>query len=227
MKVLKLAAALLFIAVLVYFFLFQNHLLEGINVSLIRNYTDQITFFYNENPLTSWVVYIISLIILTFLTVPFTILFVIISGVVVNPIYASLVASLCMSIGTSLSFLVIRYFASNWVLENFQQKLKLVNEHLEKDGFFYVVFIRLIPGIPLFLINALLAVTSLRLKWFFLGTFLGSLFPFYVFAKAGNFLSDFNHISDLYTPETLKIIVLIAVLVVFPILYKRFKPKFI
>ena len=140
-----------------------------------------------------------------------------------SPLYAALIATLCVSFGNCFTFVCIRYFFYNWIITHCHKKIAYVNRHLKEDGIFYVIFIRFIPGLPLFLINILLAVTELKSIHFLFGTLLGSFFPFYVLSKMGQTLSSISSFHDLYTFETIFTFILFLILAACPIIYKNYK----
>jgi uncharacterized membrane protein YdjX (TVP38/TMEM64 family) len=60
----------------------------------------------------------------------------------------------------------------------------------EKDGFNYLLFLRLVPAFPFFAVNAVAGLTKMKLRTFTLGTLIGIIPGSYVFAWLGRGLGS-------------------------------------
>ncbi|RAP38209.1 hypothetical protein DID80_03005 [Candidatus Marinamargulisbacteria bacterium SCGC AAA071-K20] len=198
---------------------------EMINLHSLKESISFFESYYQNFPIRFIVYYSLLFLFFTVSTLPLTFFLILLGGAILSPFITTLIAVLALGIGSSLSFLFVRYVCFDWVKKHFNSKLDSVNKHLLDDGFFYVVFIRFIPGLPLFLINILFAVTELKFNHFLFGTMIGAAFPVYVFAKTGLTLSSLTSINDIYTQDTIITFALIAFLAAVPIVYKYFKRK--
>lgn len=97
-------------------------------------------------------------------------------------VYAVIAATL----GATAAFLVTRYLLRDAVLSRFGSKLEGMNRELEERGFSYLLFLRLVPLFPFFLINLAAGLTRLPLKTFFFGTMLGIIPGGFVYVNAGD-----------------------------------------
>lgn len=77
--------------------------------------------------------------------------------------------------GATITFLASRYSIRHWVEHRFASVLKSIDDAIVRDGSFYVVLLRLLPGIPFFVVNACLGVTRLTTMNFFVLSFIGML----------------------------------------------------
>ncbi|WP_409254098.1 TVP38/TMEM64 family protein [Bacillus sp. SCS-153A] len=75
--------------------------------------------------------------------------------------------------GAVLSFLVARYFGKNIAAKEWKGNKQKIQRQLEKNGFFYVLFLRFIPLFNFDLISYSAGLSKVRLSSFALGTFLG------------------------------------------------------
>jgi uncharacterized membrane protein YdjX (TVP38/TMEM64 family) len=63
------------------------------------------------------------------------------------------VVSLASTLGATLAFLSSRYLFRDWVQRRFGERLRPLNEGVEKDGAYYLFTLRLVAAVPFFLIN--------------------------------------------------------------------------
>src|SRR5579872_6505736 len=121
-------------------------------------------------------------------------------------------ASISTTIGTTVSFLVIRYVLGNLIRGKYAQKLDRFNEKIASHGTAsYLLTMQLMGVIPYFIINVLAALTNVPTVTFIWTTCVGSLPILCVYALAGRQLYMVESVRDIFSPS---IIVLLAVLVV-------------
>lgn len=76
------------------------------------------------------------------------------------------------TIGAVLAFLIARFFTSNWVEQKSGGRLKQLKEGVEKEGWRFVAFVRLVPLFPFNLLNYALGLTRIRLSHYLIATYL-------------------------------------------------------
>jgi uncharacterized membrane protein YdjX (TVP38/TMEM64 family) len=98
-----------------------------------------------------------------------------------------------------------------------------------EDALSYLLVLRLVPIFPFWLVNLAAGAVGLRLPVYVLATFVGMIPTSLVYASLGNGLGDLlaqGHHPDLailYRPSVLLPIIGLAVLVLLPVLYKRWR----
>ena len=142
-------------------------------------------------------------------------------GAVMGTVYANIAAT----IGATLAFLVTRYLLRAVVLERFGSRLEGMNRELEERGFGYLLFLRLVPVFPFFLINLAAGLTRLPLRTFFLGTLLGIIPGGFVYVNAGASLAAIDSLSGIASPRVLGSFALLGLFALIPVLYNRFNGK--
>lgn len=75
-------------------------------------------------------------------------------------------------IGASLAFLIARYIAHDWAEKRSHELLVKVQNSIEKDGWRYVAFTRLVPIFPYSILNYVFGLTRISLLTFALTSFL-------------------------------------------------------
>ena len=93
------------------------------------------------------------------------------------------------TIGDTLACLVSRFLLREWVQNKFGDRLKTINEGIEREGAFYLFSLRLVPIFPFFVINLLMGLTRMRLFTFFWVSQIGMLAGTVVYVNAGKELA--------------------------------------
>ena len=100
-----------------------------------------------------------------------------------------------------------------------------INEGFTQDAFNYLLFLRLVPLFPFWLVNLAPAFTNVSLKTYITATAIGILPGTFVFANLGQNLGRISSTKDLLTPPIIGAFVLLGVFALIPVLYKKFKAK--
>ena len=90
------------------------------------------------------------------------------------------------TLGAVLLFLAARYAIGDWLAGKGGKFIDKVRKGLEKDGFSYLLALRLIPVLPFWLVNLAPAMAGMRLLPFAAATFLGIIPGTAVYASVGN-----------------------------------------
>jgi pyruvate/2-oxoglutarate dehydrogenase complex dihydrolipoamide dehydrogenase (E3) component/uncharacterized membrane protein YdjX (TVP38/TMEM64 family) len=132
--------------------------------------------------------------------------------------YGLLIVSFASSVGATLAFLSSRFLLRDWVQGKFGDRLKSINEGVEKDGPFYLFALRLVPLFPFFVVNLLMGLTPIRTLAFYWVSQLGMLAGTAVFVNAGTQLAQLTSLKGILSPAILGSFVLLGV---FPIVAKK------
>ncbi len=93
-------------------------------------------------------------------------------GALFGPVWGVLYNLTAATIGAILSFLAARYLASDWVARKSAGRLKQLIHGVEKEGWHFVAFVRLVPVFPFNLLNYALGLTKIKLLDYSLATYL-------------------------------------------------------
>ena len=145
------------------------------------------------------------------------------AGAIFGSVMGTLYANIAATIGATLAFLVARYVFRDAILNRFGGKLEGMNREMETRGFNYLLFLRLVPLFPFFLINLAAGLTRLPLRTFFIGTMLGIIPGGFVFVNAGASLATIDSLSGIASPRVLGSFALLGLFALIPALYNKFK----
>ncbi len=147
------------------------------------------------------------------------------AGAIFGSILGTVYANIAATFGATLAFLVTRYLLRDAVLNKFGSKLEGINKELETRGFNYLLFLRLVPVFPFFLINLAAGLTRLPLRTFFIGTMLGIIPGGFVYVNAGASLATIESLSGIASPRVLGSFALLGLFALIPVLYNKFKQR--
>jgi uncharacterized membrane protein YdjX (TVP38/TMEM64 family) len=142
-------------------------------------------------------------------------------GSVVGTLYVNIAATS----GATLAFLASRYLLRDWVERKFGDRLGPIQEGFAKNAFSYLVTLRLVPLFPFFLVNLVSGLTRIRVGQYVLATALGIIPGSFVFANAGRQLGSINSLGEIASPPVLGAFVLLGLLALVPILYRKCSGK--
>ena len=145
------------------------------------------------------------------------------AGAVFGPWLGTLYAVTAASIGATIAFLMTRYLLRDVVLSKFGNKFDGINKELEERGINYLLFLRLVPLFPFFMINLAAGLTRLPLRTFVLGTFFGIIPGGFVYVNAGASLAQISSLSDIASPRVLGSFALLGLFALVPALYSKLK----
>lgn len=175
--------------------------------------------FYTDHRSATIALYMAIYILVTALSLPGAAIMTLAGGALFGLRVGVPVVSFASSIGATLAFLAARFLLKDYVQRRFGEKLKSVNEGIEKDGPFYLFTLRLVPLFPFFVINLVMGLTPIRTAVFYLVSQIGMLPGTFVYVNAGTQLAKLESAKGILSPKLVFSLVLLGI---FPLLAKRF-----
>ena len=135
------------------------------------------------------------------------------------------------TLGATAIFLIAKTSLGDFLKSKAGPRLQRMEEGFRENALSYLLFLRLIPVFPFWLVNLVPAFLGVGLLTFVIGTFVGIIPGSLVFASVGNGLGavfDAGGTPDLsiiFRPAVLGPILALAVLALIPVAYKRFSNK--
>ncbi len=165
---------------------------------------------YHEQPFLVIGIYSLTYIVMAALSLPGATVMTLAGGAMFGIWVGVPVVIISATIGATLAFWAARYVLRDAVQRRFGDRLKAINEGLERDGVFYLFSLRLVPAFPFFLINLLMGLTAIRSATFFWVSLVGMLAGTAVYVNAGTQLAAITHLSDILSPVLIGSFVLLA-----------------
>ena len=134
------------------------------------------------------------------------------------------------TLGATLLFLASRTAFADALRERAGGAVQKMREGFQKDAASYMLFLRLVPAFPFFIVNIVPGLLGVRLQTFVWTTFVGIIPGTFVYASLGNSLASFIDERDpdlgiIFQPEFLLPILGLAVLALIPVIVKRIRAK--
>lgn len=195
-----------------------------LSFSMIKNTYQDIQTLVNKNYTFYYLIFFILYVIVTAFALPISLLKTLLAGALFGFWPGLILVSFASSIGSTFCFLFSRYALRNYTQVKFHKYLEKINKGIETDGWLYLLFLRLSPIFPFFIINLVFGLTKMRALEFYLVSQIGMFIGTAIFVNAGVQIGGLNSIEEILT---LKVIMSLTLIGIFPLLiksiYKRFK----
>ncbi len=207
---------LLVFALVAAFFIFD--LGQYLTLEYLKSQRQSFLDFYADNTAATIAVYFGTYVAVTALSLPGATVMTLAGGAVFGLATGFVVISFASTIGATLAFLISRFVLRDYVQTKFKDKLKAINDGVEREGDFYLFTLRLIPLFPFFVINLVMGLTPMKAWRFYLVSQIGMLPGTIVFVNAGSQLGSLESLAGILSPG---LILSFALLGIFPLIAKK------
>jgi uncharacterized membrane protein YdjX (TVP38/TMEM64 family) len=211
--------------VVVVFFLFDGpHMLSLEN---IREHRDALLEFTGRHYLTMLLLCGIGYIVSTAFSLPGGTVLSLLLGFLFGRWVGTFLIVISATLGAAAVFWLARYLLADWAQKRLQQSAlsqKLLNG-FDEDAFNYLLFLRLVPLFPFWLVNLAPAFTTVSMRTYLITTFIGIAPGSFIFANLGQSLGSIDSLDQLFSWQTLLALSLLGGLSLVPVLSKRSQPK--
>ena len=129
------------------------------------------------------------------------------------------------TVGATIVFLAARYIFADAARKRLGTLGEKINAGFTENAFNYMLFLRLVPAFPFFLVNLAPAFTSIPVRTFVLATFIGIIPGTFVFVNLGETLGRIDSLQGLVSWATFIAFALLGVLALVPIVIRKMKSK--
>ena len=204
----KAVLALVLIGALAAYFIFD--LGQYLSLENFKASQAEIVAAKDANPALYIAGFFLLYVAVTGLSIPGAAIMSLVAGALFGVVIGTLIVSFASTMGATLAFLSSRYLLRDWVQGKFGERLRAVDDGLEKDGAFYLFTLRLIPVFPFFVINLLMGLTRIKTGTFFWVSQIGMLPATIVFVNAGTQISRIESTAGLLSPTLIASFVALA-----------------
>ncbi|HET9340099.1 MAG TPA: TVP38/TMEM64 family protein [Casimicrobiaceae bacterium] len=132
---------------------------------------------------------------------------------------------LAATLGATLVFLAARYIFADAARKRLGAWGEKINDGFTQNAFSYLLFLRLVPAFPFFLVNLAPAFTSIPLRTYVLATFVGIIPGTFVFVNLGQTLGRLESLRGLLSAETLGALALLGVFALVPVAIRALRAR--
>lgn len=166
----------------------------------------------SDNSFAAAAIFFLVYVLATSVSFPGALILTLAGGALFGLVQGTLLISFASTIGALFAFLVARYFLHDFVQNKFSDRLTLINQKVEKEGAFYLLFLRLVPAFPFFLVNLVMALTPIRAWTYYWVSQLGMLPATLIYVNAGTQIAKISSPSDIASPSMIFAFILLGIL---------------
>jgi len=220
---------------------------EGISLAALVRHRMAINALVNEHRALAVLAYIALYIVTVALSMPGAVFLTVAGGLLFGLLVGASAAVVGATAGATIIFLVARSALGEPLLRRAGPRAIQLAQGFRNDAFCYLLFLRLVPAFPFFLVNLVPAFAGVRLGPFVAATVLGVIPGAFAFALAGTGLDSViaaqeaaNHdcltagrtdchmvfdAKDVLTPQLIGALVALGLLALVPVLVKRLRAR--
>jgi len=226
LRELPLCLVLLALVGVLYFELHQYLTFEA-----LKQHREFLLHWSHHHPITAGLIFVLIYIASVAISMPVAVFLNVISGYLFGLFWGTVCAVLGAGIGAILLFLAVNTALGDWLERRASGWVKTLEQGFQRNAFNYLLALRLIPIVPFWVINIVAALVNVRLETFIMATFMGIIPETFLYVWMGNGLEhmfksgQMLSLSMLLAPSSLIPLLVLGLLPVIPLIYKRFKNK--
>jgi uncharacterized membrane protein YdjX (TVP38/TMEM64 family) len=199
-------------------------LADYFSLAALRRYQESLGAFVGEHPLLAGITYLAIYAAAVAVSFPGASFLTIAGGFLFGAIAGPLLAWIAATLGATIIFLIARTSLGDLLAERAGPRAQKLREGFQRDGFSYLLFLRLVPLFPFWLVNLGAALFGMRLLPYVAATALGILPGTFVYAYFGHGLgTSLESESSPATVELYIALILLGLLALIPVIVRRWR----
>lgn len=212
------------LAVAIYFDIHKLLSFEAVgeNYAALKVYID-------EQYLVSLLLFAAVYIIAVAFSIPGALILSLLYGALLGTVVGGSLIIVSATIGATLIFLAAKYALQDALRERAGPWFSKMRDGFKENAFSYLMFLRLVPAFPFFVVNLVPAFMGVGIRTYILTTFLGIIPGTFIYASIGSGIGYILEqgktpdLSVLSSPQVLLPLAALGFLSLVPILYKKIK----
>lgn len=219
----KLAIVGVFVAAVVAFFAFDGP--RYLSLETIKANRDALLAFADRNFVAAIVIAFLVYAGAVALSLPGGLVLSLTMGFIFGRWVGTLLVVVAATVGATLVFLAARYLFADAARKRLGTLGEKINAGFTDNAFSYLLFLRLVPAFPFFLVNLAPAFTSIPVRTYALATLIGIVPGSFVFVNLGQTLGRIESLSGLVSRDTLLAFTLLGIFALIPVAWKKWKGR--
>ncbi len=196
-----------------------------LSLTALKENRDGLLAFTETNFSAAVGIFIVAYVMVAGLSLPGAVILTLAGGFLFGPVFGTLFVNLGATTGATLAFLTARYLLRDTVENKFGKWVGPLQDGFAKNAFSYLMTLRLIPLFPFFVVNLVSGLTRVSVGTYIAATAIGIIPGSFVYAYAGRQLGTINSLKEIASPNVIGAFVLLGLLALVPVVYKRFAAK--
>ena len=164
------------------------------------------------HPAATSLAFFATYVLVTALSIPAATIMTLAAGAMFGALWGTALVSFASTLGSVLALSMSRYLLRAFVCARFPDRAQAIDAGVDREGWLYVLSLRLIPVIPSWLINLLMGVTCVELSTFWWASQLGTLPATAIYVGVGARLSSVTSLRGIVSPAVLAGLFALAIL---------------
>ena len=211
----KIFFGLVFFTIIIVGYIFDFN--KILSFDTIKATYQDIQILINKHYILYYSAFFILYIVVTAFALPISLIKTLLAGALFGFWPGLILVSFASSIGSTFCFLFSRYALRAYIQKRFSNYLEKINKGIETDGWLYLLFLRLSPIFPFFIINLVFGLTKMKTLEFYIVSQIGMFIATAIFVNAGVQISNLNSLEEILS---FKIVASLTVIGLFPLLVK-------
>jgi uncharacterized membrane protein YdjX (TVP38/TMEM64 family) len=197
--------------------------------SALKMYHQDLTLFVETHLLIALILFSLTYVAVAATSLPIAAFLTILGGFLFGPFLNLIIVDISATLGATCLFLILKTTLGKILEEKGAPWVKKMKKGFQKNAFFYLLFIRLIPIFPFWAVNLVAALLNTSLRVFVTATLIGIIPVTFVYSLLGKGLSTLleqNKTSDtsiLFEPSIFFSLCGLALLSLLPVFFRMRK----
>ena len=181
-------------------------------------------------PVAAAAAYVAAYAVAVAVCLPESAVFTVAGGLLFGTVAGGILAIVGSTLGSVVLFLAARHHLADTLAAHAGTFFDRVRRRLTRDGFHYLLVLRLVPAVPFWLVNLAAALCGMRLWPYFTATLIGIVPATFVFASIGSGLGDILAVGGapdltvIFSVRVLGPLIGLAALSLLPLAWRRARP---
>lgn len=198
----------------------QMYLRDYVTLEMIKEHKDFLRELVTYNYGLAVFFYMAAYLAAIIFMLPLISLLSLLGGFLFGPFWSMLFINGVATMGVIMVVAFMRYFLKKNKIVAYKGALEHFNGMVVRHGIVYLLAVRLVFIIPFFVVNSLLALTTIPLRTIAWTTSLGTIPITFFFVSAGSQLEQINHLSDLVSAKLILVLGFLVAILFVPTLLK-------
>lgn len=220
-------AALVLAIALVWIFDLQRYA----SFEMLNNYHTTLIEFVDTRPLIAGLTFMVVYAAVIALSLPVSLVLSLTGGLLFGTWIGGVLIVLGATCGAITIFLIAKTSLGDPLQERAGPWIKKMEAGFQKDALNYLLFLRLVPVVPFWLVNLAPAFLGVALRTFAIATFFGIMPAAFIYASVGNGVGvaiDAGQRPDttiIFQPQVLLPLLALATLALVPVAYRKYRER--
>ncbi len=202
---------------------------QYITFQTLKQHRQGLLTFVEQYYLLAPLIYTIVYACVVALSVPGGAVMTIAGGFLFGSIFGTFYVVIAATIGATIVFLIAKTALGDPLREKYGPSMQKMSKGFQANALNYLLFLRLIPLFPFFVVNLVPAFLGVKTRTYIVGTFVGIIPGSFVYSSVGAGIGSIFDAgetfdpTDILTPQVMIALIGLAILALLPVIYKKFK----